>query len=77
MPTKKQARYEELCLQAMEDLNMSPEDFGAFIYDAAVRRSTFDPPEQRERMSYARKKLLTLPYGYELLKLEKDFLGEN
>jgi hypothetical protein len=30
--------HEALCLKGMEDLKMTPEEFGSFLYDACVYR---------------------------------------
>lgn len=72
---QKELRHENLCLRAMVDLKMEPEDFGAFLYTATVRRQVgLDPEELREESATARKLLMTLPYGWELFCLERELL---
>ena len=62
-------KYDKLCLRAMDDLGITPEEFGQLMYDACERPNFLDDVERKREKRDAKRQILSLEYGFELIKL--------
>lgn len=67
--------HEELCLRAMDDLKMEPEDFGALLHSYTQRVMPFDPQSIKDDKSRSIVQFRKLDYRFRLYELERKLTG--